>query len=338
MWDSVPWFVGGGAQHTPDVARVLAYNALRGNEGIQGPRDLQVRSLDVPGPQVRVLSGAAGILNRTPGYAYQAYAGRLPNEDVLDIGNTGSAGGRSDLVMARVEDPTLSGTPWQAPDDVTVGPYIFSRIEPDVDPGTTTVVELGKGYSAIALARIDIPASTGTITQDMITDLRTVANPRRDRRIFTYALEASQQETQTATSTEGEYWPNLARWDMRIPEWATHAKVRGEWVGVLAPGGNVYGRCWVGIGVQGTPNELKTQQIRYDTTGLQNNYRFVLACVDDINIPASMRGQVKRFGLRAFVDATQSAASRIRLDWASGISLDIEFQEQADAGATQIGV
>lgn len=95
---------------------------------------------------------------------------------MVAIAATGSAGGRSDLIVAQVEDPNMAGEPWQTPTNPAVGPYIFTRVIPNVPAGTTSLRPLGySGRSAIVLARVDLPASTGTVTASMITDLRELA-------------------------------------------------------------------------------------------------------------------------------------------------------------------
>ena len=58
-FDSVPWFVGGGALHSPEVARLLAHAATSGAAGVVTPADLAVSALPVPGASVRVAVGGA---------------------------------------------------------------------------------------------------------------------------------------------------------------------------------------------------------------------------------------------------------------------------------------
>ena len=80
-WDKAPWAIGGeGIEHSANVARLLAYAAAGGIEGIIGTLDLEVRPLAVPGGSVRVAPGACFILNRNPTGAYDMDAGRLPVE------------------------------------------------------------------------------------------------------------------------------------------------------------------------------------------------------------------------------------------------------------------
>lgn len=216
-WDSVPWFVGGGAEHSPEVARLLAYAATSGAEGVVSPGDLKVLPLNVPGSSVRVSLGAALIRNRAAGGTAQTYVARNPIEDVVAIAATGSGGGRSDLIVAQIEDPFMAGEPWQDPADPKVGPYIFTRVISNVPAGTTSLQGLSgyRGRSAVVLARIDLPASTGTVTAGMIVDLRKVALPRSSRAL---SLQAGTVAQLNAT-TEVSFPQN--RLAVAIPEWAT---------------------------------------------------------------------------------------------------------------------
>ena len=81
--DSTPWFVGGGAQHSPEVARSLAYASTNGAEGTCGISDLRVQAQSVPNGSVQVIPGAALLLNRYTGGVGQTYA--LRNATGTDI-------------------------------------------------------------------------------------------------------------------------------------------------------------------------------------------------------------------------------------------------------------
>ncbi|MEV0267725.1 hypothetical protein AB0H43_03035 [Hamadaea sp. NPDC050747] len=318
-WDSVPWFVGGGAQHSPEVARLLAYSAMRGNEGIVGSGDLAVKALAVPGASVRVLPGACSIINRASGGNYQVYAGRLISEDTVPIAATGSGSGRSDLVVARVEDPWLAGEPWPDPVDPTVGPYIFTRVISGVPSTTKTVTELGLGYSAIPLARIDIPASTGTITAGMIVDLRKVANPRRERSVFTVNPGA----TNTLTSTAFTAWPSAASWSVAVPSWATKAIVRASIGGVNMAVGIAHGEIRVSLGT------VTTQGTGYDETvptGAVLDRKF-WRCADTVTIPSAMQGTTQTLRIEGY--RASGATASVAADTASSCEIDIEFIEVA---------
>lgn len=318
-WDSVPWFVGGGAEHSPEVARLLGYVAFRGNEGILGPGDCAVRALAVPGGKVRVMPGACAILNRALGGAYQAYAGRLVSEDEVDIPPTGSSGGRSDLIVARIEDPTLAGEPWQDPVDPTVGPYVFSRVIPNVPPTTKTVAELGLGYTAIALARVDVPASTGTITDAMIVDLRQVANPRRDRDIIAEGWWGT--GTDDLTNSNWAEYPVGANYQVFVPAWATQVKVVATWAQIQNVTGNTYGSVRVRLG------SVITESVNYDSVWNGGSYRTNLLCADRVPIPSAMRGTMQPLVMEAMRQAGQTGW--MQMDGGSAIVLDYEFAETA---------
>lgn len=227
-WDPVPWFVGGGALHSAEVARLVAYMAFNGNEGIVEAPDLAVRELAVPGSAVRVMPGACAIHNRAVGGEYQAYAGRLPTQDQVSIGATDSSGPRSDLIVAQAENPHIPGEPYQQPADPTVGPYIFTRVIPDVPSTTRSVRELvtaDYNPSAITLARVDMPVSTATVAQSYITPLRFMANPRRLQlqRIINLGSVYNPDALQ---STTYEVFPDDAYWWIDpIPPWAVRCQL-----------------------------------------------------------------------------------------------------------------
>ena len=80
-WDGVPWWIGGPAQHSRELARMLVYVGSQGSQGIMGIGDLAVKAQTIPDDSVRVMPGACIILNRFTGGAYQSYAARLPTTD-----------------------------------------------------------------------------------------------------------------------------------------------------------------------------------------------------------------------------------------------------------------
>lgn len=296
-WDSVPWFVGGGAQHSPEIARVLSYAAFGGAEGIVGPPDLQVVEQGVPDDTVQVLPGAASILNRASAQEYQAYVARLPSAESVSIAPTGAGETRSDLIVARVEDPWLAGEPWADPADPTTGPYVFTRVISNVPAGTKTLQEVNPGESGIALARIDLPASTGTVTQAMIQDLRVLPAPRREQRLYVHNQTA---QGNTLSNSTFATWPLQATWQVEIPEWATRVQIAGTLAGYKivegGNGGNVFGDFRASLG------SLTTQQTLYNhsaPTGFGRIDAGGSAVGDDLLIPESDRGTTQTLALEA---------------------------------------
>lgn len=95
--------------HAASAARVQTYAAFNGREGVVGATDLRVLELGTPGTSIRVMPGTAGILNRALGGTGEEYAVKLPSETNVAVTATGGGGGRSDLVIARVENPFKIG-------------------------------------------------------------------------------------------------------------------------------------------------------------------------------------------------------------------------------------
>lgn len=237
-WDSVPWAVGGGAVHSSEVARLVTYIATAGQQGVLGPLDLQVLPLSVPGAGVRVQPGACVIVNKALNVFNDSYVARLPSEDIVSTTANGSSGLRYDLVVARVENPFISGEAWSTPNDVTIGPYIFTRIIQNVPAATKSVDELALGYSAIPLARIAWPLNTATVTSGMITDLRGTVNlsattpspaPGSDggdvAPTVIYIVLPGTGDTIAYTQTSYTDWPSAAQWSVYAPKWCTHLEL-----------------------------------------------------------------------------------------------------------------
>lgn len=244
--DGVPWAIGGGSAMPAEILRLLSWAALGGQEGVFASTDLRVQPLETPGTQIRVLPGACSIGNRALNASKELYVGRLFTQDLVDIAPTGAGSGRSDLIVAQVENPYISGEPYNQPADPEDGPYIFTRVIQNVAATVKSVKDLNLGRSAITLARLDIPPSTGTIISSYIKDLRTVVNP------MTGAVQPPEDgsgdgddgdpvvvcpggdgddgdndDGDPCESTQTTYlnWPFTAAIDIPVPEWANYADV-----------------------------------------------------------------------------------------------------------------
>lgn len=323
--ERVPYLVGGGFEHSAEIMRVMLAAATSGAEGIMTPGDMKVKPLPVPGTSVVVAPGNALIRNSYSGGAGQTYATRAPEQTELPIVATGSAGGRTDLIVARIDDPTYGGDSF---DPVTFEASKFEVIR-GVPANTKTTKGLGLNYPAIALARVTLPASTGTVTAGMITDLRFLAQPRIQRHLFTHALVTGEQDKlnrPTAAPPDGEAWPNIF-WQVDIPSWAQRVRIRGIWaqVRVEQKSPNNYGKLWVRIGTMA--DGFSSQQVNWDipTTGGIARQTWVVA--DDRTVPASFRGTSRQVYLRG--STINDNTNVPQLDSVSAISLDLEFYETA---------
>lgn len=304
--DGVPWAIGGDAEHGPSVARQLAYLATNGNEGIVGPGDLKVTALPVAGAGVQVAAGGASILNRVS--SQEAYTVRNPNADTtsVKIAATGSSGGRSYLVICRVDNPYVDGNA-QVPADAAKGPYDRFDVIAGVPAGTTRLQDIAQyaGVSAITLARIDLPASTGTVTSGMITDLRVLANPHETTIVSANLGTVTGTMNSTAYQAFPPYQPTVD-----VPIWATHARVDVTISQVSAAGNsngfvNLSARDTAGNTVIGSSD---TMSYNVDTAG--SSVRFVHLATVYVNISA-YRGK----SFKPYVHFQKSSANQNALTY-----------------------
>lgn len=312
-WDSVPWFIGGGAQHSPEVARLLAYASTSGAEGIVEPGDLKVSALSVPGGAVNIAPGAALIRNRATGGNQQTYVARNPVQDSVQIAATGGAK-RSDLIVAQIEDPFMAGEPWQDPADPTVGPYVFTRVIPNVPAGTTRLQDVPAygGRSAVVLARVDVPASTGTITAAMITDLRRMALPREHREVYMSGTVGDHIAKSGAWTDWNVYSPQVF-----IPEWATRLDLLTTLSGVLIWEVLVDGGVRNGVGT------LLGAEQTVDVDNPTGPTRHSLTLLAGLAIPAAMRGTYQTIGMQA-----RFGRGTMNMTNGSQVVHDVQFSER----------
>lgn len=329
-WESTPWLVGGGAEHTAEVARLLAHAGTGGAEGIVTPGDLKVQPLAVPGGKVRIAPGAVLVANRYPGGGQQTYVGRNTAQFETAITATGSSGGRTDLVVARVLDPQYEGS---APANPNEFDYMRTEVIQGVPAGTTSAQELNLNYPAVALARIDLPANTGTVQAAHITDVRQMAQPRKERHLFVYPLVQGDGVLRLASeSAAGQYWPDVTAWTVKVPDWAQRVRMVAQWGGVYlkAAGENAWGRLWVRLGSTSDSAGVDSQVTSWDLpSNLVGNVREAWMGGDDRPVPAELKGRTIPVGLRGNVLGAASAASKPELTSTSVVSLDVEFYETA---------
>ncbi len=305
-WSPTPWFVGGGAEHSPELARAMLNSATGGTEGVGSLTDLKVRAASTPSATVVVGTGVGMMLNRyAGGNDRQSYMG-FNQSDTNTVISATSGTGRSDLIVARVIDPQYGDA---APPSVPNGPYVGTAIIPNVPSTTTTFSQLGLNYPAIEIARIDIPPNTGTITNAMIVDLRKLAQPRTMRQLYTlqfvltYKLTASGGAYQTWIGNPVGYSSGIP-----IPSWATRVVARFDveqgTVGnasAIAAGygsGAGFGRIGAFNGSVGV-TALRTAETvwRWDagTVGTRSSVGFA----DTLIIPSTMRGTNQSIGVDA---------------------------------------
>ena len=315
----VPWAIGNGAENSVELARAGLYVGSNGATGIVGIGDFKVSALPTPGAAVRVAKGTGVIASNYPGTFGQSYAVQEQSNTDVPVAATGSSGGATKYVYVLIEDTQYGG---QTPPSVESGPYNSYQV--------TTTLPSAQPY--LLLARINQPASTATIQNTHITDMREVANPRTKPELRTYALLAEDTETLATIGTDsstGETWPRQAdtvQTPVDIPSWATRVRVVQTWSGVLAPGTRIAGRVWLQIGGDGNPSNVKTQTVKYATGPTDSRDTIIVA--DMMWIPRELRGTSQKFIPRG--NREPGSAGVLTVDGASAIVTQIEFLERAN--------
>lgn len=304
-----------GGEHTAQQFRMMIKDLARDNQGVTTGLDLKVSALSTPGAGVQISDGSAviaGKVSTVQGY-YSAYN---IGSDTVAIAATGGSP-RSDMLVMRVEDPDYEGTRDPATDDI-----VFWEVVPNVSSSATTVPS---GYSAIPLARIDIPASTATITSAMVKDLRKVATPRRERILYPY-YPADPLVEISGTSETWKTHPNLTMATIAIPNWAATAKVVFSVSNLRLADGNIWGGFRFMLGT-----EEAAQWVGIDDNQGSAARRAYVEMVETIDLTttagAAMRGTNQAFKSR--MRTRSSNAGKIGIDAVSTFKIDVEFLEGA---------
>ncbi|MFD9056211.1 hypothetical protein ACFWCM_12925 [Streptomyces albidoflavus] len=303
-----------GATHTAQQFRMMIKDLARDSQGVTTGLDLKVSALATPGAGVQISDGSATIAGKVSPVQghYNAYNIGVDSVEISATGGTG----RSDMVILRVEDPEYEGTRNPATD-----PVVFWQVIPNVSSSATTVPA---GYSAIPLARIDIPASTATITNAMITDLRRVTNPRRERILEAYYAQNPLVEI-SGTSETWRTFPNLTMKTFAVPAWAATAKIMFTAGGIRLIDGNVFGGFRFMLGTLEAAEWVSID----DNQGTPLRRLGAMMMVETINLAttagAAMRGTSQPFRSRMRTRAANDG--KIGVDGATSFAIDVEFTE-----------
>lgn len=321
----VPWAIGNGAENSVELARADSFVGSSGATGIVDPTDFKVVALPTPGAAVRVRKGTGVIRNTYPGTFGQSYVVQEQSNTDVSVAATGSSGAATKYVYVLITDSQYGG---QAPPSVENGPYN--------DYAVTTTLPSNQPY--LLLARINQPASTATITNAMITDLREVANPKEKIVNRSRPLNLADVETLTQTNPIGERFPNSGGGqNIDVPEWATRAIIETEWLMVNERPGNAYGAIWVEYGPLnsgGQDRQYSTQRFRWNTQAGSDSARGIWKISDDVYIPAALRGTSQVFSMRGYVTYASAGSARPQMDQHSGIVFKVTFLQVADPSDT----
>jgi len=300
-----------GATHSAQQFRMLVRDLANGAEGITQGDDLKVTERATPGGGITVGDGSAVVRGRANTFQGSYSACNIGSVDV-DIAATGGSV-RSDMVILRVEDPEYEGSLDPETDEIA-----YFQVISNVSSSATAIPD---GRTGIPLARIDIPASTSTITDAMVTDLRTCANPRRRRSVFTQSPASI--STGIGSSTSYSYFSTAAGWNIAIPDWATKLILIIHVSPIRYDLGNFWGRIGATFGAS-----LATQDVTLDDNQGSGARRIGSTIGDTLTIPSAYRGTTQLLRVRASgLDAGQ--AGRIYVDSGTTLIADVQFEEAA---------
>lgn len=298
-----------GASHPAQEFRQMIRDLSRGAEGITTGTDLKVSALGTPGAAVQIGDGSGIIIGRAN--AFQgSYSACNIGSVTKSIASTGGSV-RSDMVVLRVLDPQYEGSLNPA-----VDPIVFFDVISNVGSTATTVPG---GYTAIPLARIDIPVSTSTITAGMVKDIRQLANPRRDRNLY-FQFPASLSTEIGPSPAAYAYFSTAAGWALPVPAWASIAKIKVD-VAQLRYSTNVFfGQIRATFGAS-----LSTQDVILDDNITSGIRRATVVFGDTLTIPDSYRSTSQT--LRVQASCSGGATGKVSVDASTTLIADVEWVE-----------
>lgn len=323
----VPWAIGNGAENSVELARAIANIGSSGATGVVEPTDFAVSALPTPGAAVRAISGTGVIKSTYPGVFGQSYGVQEQSHEDVPVAATGSSSGAKKYVYVIIQDTQYAGP---APESVESGPYNFYEV-------STTLPQF---QPYMLLAEINQPKSTATITNEMITDRRELAMPRRETYMLGRPLTAMDTNPNLGWTVDagGEYFPggngSFSQFEIDVPEWATVVLFDSAWMSVkYASGNNPHGEYWLEFGDEYKPHtwpgnrqlEYGTQKFAFDSPGSSNNnMRTDWRLMSSNTIPKKLRG--KRITIAFKAGRNDSfAASAVSMDKRSGLGMHLTF-------------
>lgn len=297
-----------GATHPAEQFRMMVRDLASGAEGVTQGDDMKVTQRSTPGAGVSISDGSAVIRGRANTFQGH-YAACNQGSFSLDIASTGSSA-RSDMVIVRVQDPQYEGSLNPVVDQI-----VYFDVISNVSASATVIPD---GRTGIPLARIDIPSSTSTITNAMITDLRKIANPRRERRMWTQSPTAD--SALIGASTTYSYFSTASGWNIAVPDWATTARIRVDVCPIRYSVANYLGYLQATFGAS-----LTVQPTALDDNQGSVVRKIPAICADTLTLPSSYRGTTQL--LRAQANGSSGNTGRINIATSTTLVYDVEFEE-----------
>jgi hypothetical protein len=308
----IPYMVGGDVEHPVEVMRAVAYMATRGASGVGTPDSFKPAATTVPSDRIVLSAGIAAADNAYPGGRNQSYVMFADSELEVPIEPTGSAGGRTDLVVLRILDPQYEGA---TPANPQTFQYARAYVVKGVAANTAGTRGLGLSFPAVAIARVTLPANTATVTPDMVTDVRRLVAPRSERRLKATVPGGTFELTASGKTRLTSWVPQFY-----VPEWATDVQVTATLTGAFVTG-DTSGFLDVRMGTQ------QSSDLPYDfeaATATETS-RHTLVVTGGFTVPSGWRETsqgVTLYGLRSANKTGKLALNRTQ------VLYDVEFYEE----------
>lgn len=321
-----PIYIGeDAAEHKPSQIRLLSYGLTTGKQGVLGNPDCAIKALGTPGASIQAMPGAYNVMAKHLGGSYEGYAGSFDEAETVAVSAVGSGAARRDLVILRIEDTSVSGSgSWDDPPSAADGPYAHIRVIEGVGTTVWDVSQVNDTWTAITLARIDRPASTGVVQQSHITDLRSLAAlggtrtvivdapdpPPIAQEVFAVSTHCNNNHELKENNTSFIDWPSQASWQVPVPEWAR--KVSVMMTGTPASRSHAWGE--IRLSFDGTALSPREFDINNAPDGAVNVYRANIHYGGVYDVPAGARGDVVTVKVQAKSNAGATTARMLIAD------------------------
>jgi hypothetical protein len=287
----------------------------------------------VPGNGFRVNPGVGKVFNKYQTPVRESYVVSAPTVDTFGSGGMPApvASTRSHLVAVTVADPQYSnsGHPWfpstwPGLNDPLTYQYVRTWLFQNVPAGSGQAwLDANFAFPAMALARLDMPASSTTVGTAQIIDLREMAQPRSKTVQWNFGAPAVADVLTVAAPLTWEYWPDTSDQLVAIPSWASMVYVVGYLTGFNDLTSDET-RAEMRVGIQTAGQATGSTKYRGNAPG-----RFGVNLGGPIALPAAIRGTSQHFQVQATVQDTASQGDLNTDAWTSGM-IQLRFVEEPD--------
>lgn len=329
--ESTAWAID-GALLGSSLARRAEFAAVGGAQGIVQKADLKVHQLAVPGVGVRIDAGVGLISNGYQTTPNETYVVSNDAEHTIPSGEmpASNPSAKSYIVAIVVGDPDFSqvGHPWMGAGDPPVGEELtFQYVRATLIEVSAGATSLDVDYPALPLARIDVPASTTTIIDSYITDLRKLARPRQEQQLFvsTANLWNSPNVYIPSGATYADWGAAQFAPSVKVPSWATRAIIcaRVNGAALSDPSININGSIRAILGGVAGPACV------FDTPIGSSGIRMNLEAAGSYDV-SSLAGTTATLKVQGFenVPASPTTNQTVRLMRGSQMVFDVRFFEE----------